>query len=214
MKLFAAIAPMFLCAASFAQQPLTIEMEVVGGMYPGMTIKYFQQTDQIAAELQTEDSREYLIVDRKQKKLLEMSEDKHDDSGLQFRLYNWDDELSRENDPVTQVYDYVIMKPIGNESYRLLPEKQTMFGKECQKVEFLSGTESRGYGWMMPGVHFELIENAGMARIKEGILVESHYIYGKREIAYIVKKVEFACDPENFSFAIPEGAPSHDLQDE
>lgn len=106
----------------------------------------------------------------------------------------------------TTAYDIAEERMMGDHSYRVLAEKKTIYGWNCQKIELLDHSNVIGSGWMVPGFYIGYRE-AGSFRIREGSVIEyvMHYDWGSISLELVNYSKNIKNPLKAFSLIIPDG---------
>lgn len=191
-----------------AQHNYMFDMEIVSNNTEGTDTIFLHMAKapkKLALRVTTSDFNEFFVVDSTQNKVVELIDEMEGKEAYVSYFHGDQDEEMYGN---TVAGDFVMMEGAGEQDYKLLPEKRTMFGYECQKVVLLSEGQELGTGWIALGVHMGMENGSGFFDTPKGMLVDFQITdaEGTTLKLKLVRASKIVSNPQSeFSLLIPEG---------
>lgn len=162
-----------------------------------------------------EDYKERVVIDVKQKKVLELLDD---EEGNEAYITTWETEFDNEEEILmSDISEFILMGPAPENSYKLRPGKKVIHGIPCQKFEFIDEEtgEAMSTGWYAPGLHIKVSETIAFMELKEGVIIQMESIGDEDLIVFELAAYKKTIDnpAEAFSLVVPEGYELIDLDE-
>jgi hypothetical protein len=165
------------------------------------TSKKFALNFRLNTEIQ-----ERFVIDSVARKVVELT--REEDKKLAY-LSDLEDSPDDELYGYTTAYEIATNDVLDPEEYRLISEKKTLFGWNCQKVEFLEEGSVIGTGWIALGLFIGIEKETGFFATDEGTIVEYSFVdkeSGGFMTLKLLKSSKTIANPAvAFSLEVPSG---------
>jgi hypothetical protein len=160
-----------------------------------------------------EDYKERVVVDVKQKKVLELLDD---EEGNEAYITTWETEFDNEEEIlISDISEFILMGPAPEGTYKLMPDKKVIHGIPCQKFEFIDEEtgEAMSTGWYAPGLHIKVSETIAFMELNEGVIIQMQSIGDDGVFVFELAAYKKTIDNPTaaFSLVVPEGYELIDL---
>lgn len=199
-----------------AQQNYMFDMEIVSKDVDGSDTIFLhiaKAPKKLAMRVTTSDFNEFFVVDSTQNKIVELIDEME---GKEAYVSYFHGDPEEEEYGYTVAGDFVMMEGAGEQDYKLLPEKRTMFGYECQKIVLLDEGKELGTGWIALGVHMGMESGSGFFDTPKGMLVDFQITdaEGTTMQLKLIRASKTLTNPQSeFSLLVPDGYEVYDEAD-
>jgi len=159
--------------------------------------------------------QERFVMDSVARKVVELS--REEDEKLAY-LSDLEDSPDDELYGYTTAYEIATNEVLDPEEYRMIAEKKTILGWNCQKVEFLEEGSVIGTGWIALGLFVGIEKETGFFATDEGTIIEYSFVdkeSGGFMTLKLLKSSKTIANPAvAFSLEVPAGYELDTMEDD